>query len=319
MRVLLVLVLFLVVDQFHGFVPTAFQRAKRRHVTLYNDADDWASAAMNNAVEFDSLKSLSLDDMKAGQMKKELTYRGLSAEGLFEKADLRVALEEARVNNVEKFNDASEPPSAPAPSPSAPAPSPSPSSSSSSDVSSMKIKDIKLELESYSVAYNDLFEKSEFIERLSKCRDEGMKPVAKEEEEEEGDYKDVSVSKMGGGGGMGGMGGMGGLGDIASMFGGIGGGGGGGGGMGGMNMADLASMMGGMGGGGGGGMGGPGMQSKIQELMKNPKAMAIIQKAQSNPKVMAAVTDCMSNPGNIAKYSNDPDIKPLLDELKGFI
>lgn len=66
-------------------------------------------------------------------------------------------------------------------------------------------------------------------------------------------------------------------------------------------------------------MGGPGMQSKIQELMKNPKAMAIIQKAQSNPKVMAAVTDCMSNPGNIAKYSNDPDIKPLLDELKGFI
>lgn len=263
MRVLLVLVLFLVVDQFHGFVPTAFQRAKCRHITLYNDADDWASAAMNNAVEFDSLKSLSLDDMKAGQMKKELTHRGLSAEGLFEKADLRVALEEARVNNVEKFNDASAPPSAPAPSPSAPAPSPPPSSSSSSDVSSMKIKDIKLELDSYSVAYNDLFEKSEFVERLSKCRDEGMKPVAKEEEEEEGDYKDVSVSKMGGGkenkqsggggiggGGMGGMGGMGGLGDIASMFGGIGGGGGGG--MGGMNMADLASMMGGMGGGGGG-------------------------------------------------------------------
>ena len=105
----------------------------------------------------------------------------------------------------------------------------------------MKISDIKAELDSYNVAYNDLFEKSEFVCRLRECRAEGRRPEGKGTDE--GDYKDVETVKMGGekknggtgggapsGGGMGdmlgNMGGMSGLGDIASMFGGMGGGGG---------------------------------------------------------------------------------------------
>jgi len=54
-------------------------------------------------------------------------------------------------------------------------------------------------------------------------------------------------------------------------------------------------------------------------LMQNPKAQSIIQKAQSNPKVMAAVTECMGNPAAFAKYQSDPEIKAILDELRGIM
>jgi len=55
------------------------------------------------------------------------------------------------------------------------------------------------------------------------------------------------------------------------------------------------------------------------KLMQNPKAQSIIQKAQSNPKVMAAVTECMGNPAAFAKYQSDPEIKAILDELRGIM
>ena len=48
--------------------------------------------------------------------------------------------------------------------------------------------------------------------------------------------------------------------------------------------------------------------------------MAAAQKAMGNPKVMAAVQDVMSNgPGAMNKYANDPEVKAILDELKGIL
>ena len=53
--------------------------------------------------------------------------------------------------------------------------------------------------------------------------------------------------------------------------------------------------------------------------MGNPKLMATVQKAAQNPKIMAAVQDVMQNPGNINKYKNDPQIREVLDALKGIM
>ena len=45
-----------------------------------------------------------------------------------------------------------------------------------------------------------------------------------------------------------------------------------------------------------------------------------VQKAAGNPRVMAAVQDVMANgPGAVNKYANDPEIKPILDQLKGIL
>ena len=41
-----------------------------------------------------------------------------------------------------------------------------------------------------------------------------------------------------------------------------------------------------------------------------------MEKAQKNPKVMMAVQECMSNPMAMTKYMTDPDVGPILKELK---
>ncbi|GMI42691.1 hypothetical protein TrCOL_g6305 [Triparma columacea] len=293
---------------------------------------------MGKSIELDSLKALSLNEMKAKDMKKELTLRGVSTDGLFEKNDLKAKLEEAREQNVERvdqFSQAASPDVEPSPPPSSPTPTPK----QVDELSKMKVGELKAELDSYGVAYSDLFEKSEFVDRVRECRSNGAEKVGRGTSVANGDvgeWKDVETVKMnsGGGGGQGqgqgqpqegggpfggGMGGMGGMGggmnmaDLASMFG--GGSGGGGGGMGGMNMQDIMGMMGNMGGGSpGGGMGG--MQEMASKIMQNPKAQGIIAKAQKNPKIMSAVTECMGNPAAFAKYQNDPEIKEILDELR---
>jgi len=78
-----------------------------------------------------------------------------------------------------------------------------------------------------------------------------------------------------------------------------------------------ANPFGGAGGGspfGGGGMGDA--MKQAQELMKNPKIMALMQKAQSNPRMMKIMQECMSNPAALSKYENDPEMKELIAELK---
>ena len=53
-----------------------------------------------------------------------------------------------------------------------------------------------------------------------------------------------------------------------------------------------------------------------QLLSINPDILAIVTKAQFNPKMREAVNECMGNPSLFGLYLNDPDVGPILDELK---
>ena len=156
--------------------PFNTKRRLTRTSLSSQSADDWANAAMSKSVELEGLKAMVIGDMKAGQLKKELTLRGLSTEGLFEKADLLDALRDARENKVEKFQHQEE--EGPARQQAVTEETVSiPTNDASDDVASMRVGELKKELDSYGVGYSDLFEKPEFVERVKTCRKEGRGKV----------------------------------------------------------------------------------------------------------------------------------------------
>merc|ERR1712183_22127 len=55
---------------------------------------------------------------------------------------------------------------------------------SQSDVASMKVGDMRKELESYGISTKSFLEKKEFVEAIEKAREEGKKPISKEEKKE---------------------------------------------------------------------------------------------------------------------------------------
>ena len=100
--------------------------------------------------------------MRVKELKAELTELGVSTADCFEKEDLVIKLEVARLN-----------PPAPAPSPASPAPAPAPAAPSAADreeVNAMKVKAIKEELTQLGASTTGLFEKSEFVEALLAAR-----------------------------------------------------------------------------------------------------------------------------------------------------
>lgn len=201
---------------------------------------------------------------------------------------------------------------------------------------------MKRELEDlYGISTRSLFEKSEFVRALAEARVDGVSSSSSSSNNADrptnnegyAEYKDVEVLTDDSSGprpkgldpkaqqqqpqqvqepmnpfaGMGNMGGMGGL---ANLFKTMGGGG-------------NASPFGSGGGGGNPSFGNAGstgnMMGRVQEMMSNPKVMAIMRKAQSNPRIMAKVQECMSNPTAILKYQNDPDVAELIRELRPYI
>jgi len=195
------------------------------------------------------------------------------------------------------------------------------------DPNSMRLKELKAELEKLNVAYKGrVFDKEGLVDLLVEARKNPPSPSpppsdAQDDQDNRKFDDDVivgSTTKMkkeggkktggnpfGGGGGnpFAGMGG--------SPFGGMGGG------MGGGN--PFGSGMGGMGGnpfgGMGGGMGGMG-GDMLQKVMQNPKAMALMQKAQSNPKFMQAMAEIQRDPKAYDKYKGDPEVKSFMDEFQ---
>jgi hypothetical protein len=54
-------------------------------------------------------------------------------------------------------------------------------------------------------------------------------------------------------------------------------------------------------------------------LLANPEIQAIASKAKSNPKVREAIETCAGDPAIFGSYLEDPDIGPILQELKAYI
>eukprot|EP00970_Alexandrium_tamarense_P015194 scaffold4795_cov185-Alexandrium_tamarense.AAC.8 len=55
---------------------------------------------------------------------------------------------------------------------------------------------------------------------------------------------------------------------------------------------------------------------RAQELLANPQIRAIVARAQSNPKVREAVADCMGDARKFGQFLEDPEVGPILRELK---
>ena len=126
--------------------------------------------------------------MRVKELKAELTELGISTADCFEKEDLVIKLEAARLN-----------PPAPAPPapPASPAPAPAPSAPSAADraeVNAMKVKAIKEELTQLGASTTGLFEKSEFVEALLAARVAAAERQANAEAEPAFD-PDVSVGE----------------------------------------------------------------------------------------------------------------------------
>ena len=124
--------------------------------------------------------------MRVKELKAELTELGVSTADCFEKEDLVIKLEAARLN-----------PPAPAPPPASPAPAPAPAAPSAADraeVNAMKVKAIKEELTQLGASTTGLFEKSEFVEALLAARVAAAERQANAEAEPAFD-PDVSVGE----------------------------------------------------------------------------------------------------------------------------
>jgi len=291
----------------------------------------WSSL---NAVDKDPTSTLPpVGAMRAGEIKKELERYGISTKSFLEKSELVGALEKARLDGLTPVTTSS-------------AAEDHPRSRQDrlqdemKKCESLKLSEMKKELESLGIATTSFLEKSEFVRALAEARVDGTKkkpsegyaeydnvevltddkagprPKGSEQKKDQSGSNPFSSNPIGGGNPFAGASGAGGgpFGG-SNPFGGAGGMGG---------MADMLKNM-GMGQTGGGnpfGAGNPfggmdaGAFNKAQEMMKKPKVQEIMRKAQSNPNVLRKINECMSNPAAFMKYKDDPEVAELIKELQ---
>mmetsp|Transcript_36334 Transcript_36334/g.48711 ORF Transcript_36334/g.48711 Transcript_36334/m.48711 type:complete len:263 (-) Transcript_36334:296-1084(-) len=178
-----------------------------------------SSALHASSSSDDDKKDNDVSSMKAGDIRKELESYGINTKSFLEKSELVEALEKARAEGkkpVDKTSTSS--------SSSSSSTSSSTSSSSSSSASSlsreekiklelekcksMKVGELKKELESLGISTKTFFEKSEFVKALAEARVDDVKkstsrkassagtPPPQQEEEYDPSYRDVAVSKF---------------------------------------------------------------------------------------------------------------------------
>ena len=63
----------------------------------------------------------------------------------------------------------------------------------------------------------------------------------------------------------------------------------------------------------------PVAMERAYALLANPEIQAIASKAKSHPKVREAIETCAGDPAIFGSYLEDPDIGPILQELKAYI
>lgn len=166
--------------------------------------------------------------MKAKEIRQELESYGISTKSFFEKSELVEALVKARMEGKTPVETTVN--GADGESGSKTSSTSSSSSSSSSETSSrlvkiqqeiekcksMKVGELKKELESYGISTKSFFEKSEFVRAVAEARVDGVSKTdgggsgrrsggaknAAREEPRDPSYRDVVVTKFQGGKGM---------------------------------------------------------------------------------------------------------------------
>ncbi len=167
--------------------------------------------------------------MKAKEIRQELESYGISTKSFFEKSELVEALVKARMDGktpVEKTVNGTDGRFDSKTASTASATSSSSSSGTSSRLvriqkemdkcKSMKVGELKKELESYGISTKSFFEKSEFVRAVAEARVDGVSETggsgsgrrtagaknAEREEPRDPSYRDVIVTKFQGGKGM---------------------------------------------------------------------------------------------------------------------
>ena len=155
-----------------------------------------------------SVASSALPDakvMKAAELRKELQSYGISTKSFFEKGELVDAVNKARVEGKTPTNNEKEAPSGSASASASAKRSSSKSSKPRSErlaeemekCKSMKVGELKKELQSYGISTKSFFEKSEFIKAAAEARVDGVKKAnGAEEEPYDPSYRDVVIQKM---------------------------------------------------------------------------------------------------------------------------
>ena len=165
-----------------------------------------------------------VESMKAGEMRKELESYGISCKSFFEKSELADALKKARAEGKTPINGAGVNGASTASSASTETSSSGTGGGSANGgasreekikaemekCKSMKVGDLKKELQSLGVSTKSFFEKTEFVKALAEARVDGVKKKSgagqgfgrgqKQEEDEPYDpsYRDVVMQKMSG-------------------------------------------------------------------------------------------------------------------------
>ena len=164
-----------------------------------------------------------IESMRAGEIRKELESYGISCKSFFEKSELVEALKKARAEGKTPINgavngDASASSSTTSSGASTGAGSGNADSGASRDekikaemekCKTMKVGDLKKELQSLGVSTKSFFEKSEFVKALAEARVDGVKKRGgagqgfgrgsqpqEEDEPYDPSYRDVVMQKM---------------------------------------------------------------------------------------------------------------------------
>ena len=164
-----------------------------------------------------SVSSSALPDvgnMKAGDLRTELQSYGISTKSFFEKSELVDAVKKARAEGKSpKANGKEAPSKSTSKSTESKSTGSKATESNSTDSSSskprserlaeemekcksMKVGELKKELQSYGISTKSFFEKSEFVKALAEARVDGVKKAGGEEEVYDASYRDVVMQKM---------------------------------------------------------------------------------------------------------------------------
>ena len=152
-----------------------------------------------------------INKMRVKEIRDELESYGISTKSFFEKSELAEALLAARKEGKTPIKDSSETSASSSSSSTETNTSSSPANRQErlreemEKCKSMKVADLKKELESYGISTKSYFEKSEFVVAVAEARVDGVKkqPAGssggqQKEEPRDPSFRDVVVTKFGG-------------------------------------------------------------------------------------------------------------------------
>ena len=157
---------------------------------------------------------VDINKMRAGEIRKELESYGISTKSFFEKSELVEALKKARAEGKTPINNGAKATTSGSNTSSSSSGTPKSASDSGGQsredkikaevekIRSMKVLEMKKELNDMGVSTKSFFEKSEFIKALAEARVDGVKKGGaggrrmEQEEEYDPSYRDVVMQRF---------------------------------------------------------------------------------------------------------------------------